>query len=299
MKCPKCGALIEDGKNFCFMCGTNINNVDGFSSPSQSNSSDDGMFGSASSNYSNNRPNNDFNPSLNNDYYEKKEAYNNRLNDYKNVSYDANTMQEKKDIFDIFSEHKTIIKIVSVILLIIIIAFAGKKYYEYKTAEPVHTPVMNDLYFEVDDYFKKVSDNQSQIIFAQSGNQGNSCSITLTYGTGTSANHVDEYYETIIKTKDNELYDEKLNVIDPLNVPLYQDNEFIINDNNWYFLYEYYRTKESIDYTNLKYRYLSTMYKGFYYDITLINNDNNEKCNLSLDKFTKTLEFINPEESGK
>ena len=294
MRCPKCGSFIEDGKNVCFMCGANVNNEDGFSSPGQTNYSDDGTFGSAA-----NMQNRDFNPSLNEEYYQKKEAYNNRMNDYKNASYDAASVNSKKDIFDFLSENKTIVTIVLVILLVIVVGFVGVKVYQFKTADPKLEPVMKDLYYKVDDYFKNVSSNSNQEIFAQSGNKGNSCSITITYGTSTSGDHVQDYYKAIRDNKGKELYDSDLNIIDKLNVPLYQEHNIIINDNTWYYLNEFYRPTEAGDYNILKYRYLSSMFKGFYYDITLINNDNDSTCNLALDKFVKTLEFIDPEENER
>ena len=28
MNCPKCGSYVEDGKTYCFMCGTKLGNTD-------------------------------------------------------------------------------------------------------------------------------------------------------------------------------------------------------------------------------------------------------------------------------
>ena len=66
----------------------------------------------------------------------------------------------------------------------------------------------------------------------------------------------------------------------------------MVNNNTWYYFYEYYRPTESGEYSLLKFRYLSSVYKGYYYDITLINNSNDNTCTVSLDKFIKTLNFV-------
>ena len=106
MRCPKCGAFLEDGKTSCYMCGADFNKMS-FSSNDE--------FGGASGN-------NNYNPNLNSDYLKKKEEYNNRFNDYKNVKFDAVTNQEK-DIFDIFAQYGKIIKLGLVVLAVIIISF--------------------------------------------------------------------------------------------------------------------------------------------------------------------------------
>lgn len=279
MRCPKCGAVIENGKDFCFMCGTKLGDSDGFGSGNSMGGPQQPMFS-------------EYNPSLNENYYKQKEAYNNRLSNYRDVNIDKNIEAGDKDIFDFFSEHKTLIRIVGILVIVIGIGFGAYKFYQHKTTDKPLTPVLQNLYYEVDSSFKKVSGNQSQVLYAKSSDKGNDCSISVLYGTTTSGDHVKDLYESIRTTKTQSIYDDNLNVIDAKQVPLFSDGSIMVNNNTWYYFYEYYRPTESGEYSLLKFRYLSSVYKGYYYDITLINNSNDSTCTVSLDKFIKTLNFV-------
>lgn len=279
MKCPKCGAVIEIGKDYCFMCGTKLGDGSGFGSGSSMSNHQQPMFS-------------EYNPSLNENYYKQKEAYNNRLSNYRDVNINKNIKAGDKDIFDFVSEHKMLVRVVGIIVLVIVLVFGTYKFYQYQTAEKSLTPVLQDLYYEVDSSFKKINGNQSQVLYTKSSNKGNDCSISVLYGSSTSGDHVNDLFESIKINKTQSIYDDNLNVIDAKQVPLFTDGSLMINNNTWYYLYEYYRPTDSGDYSLLKFRYLSSVYKGYYYDITLVNNSNDSTCTLSLDKFIKTLSFV-------
>lgn len=279
MRCPKCGAVIENGKDFCFMCGTKLGGSDGFSS------------GSDLGGGPNKQTFSEYNPSLNENYLKQKDAYNNRLNNYRDVNINEH-IDGDKDIFDFFAEHKTQVKIVGIVVVVFLVFFIGNKIYKHSTKEEEVVPILQNLFFEVDNTFKKVSGNQSQVLYAKSSDKGNDCSISIVYGTSTSGDHVKDLYENIKATKTQNIYDDSLNVIDAKQVPLFTDGSIMVNKNTWYYFYEFYRPTVSGEYSLLKFRYLSSVYKGYYYDITLINNSNDKTCTLSLDKFIKTLKFV-------
>lgn len=269
MKCPKCGAFVEDGKQICFMCGTNVNNFGAGSQPT---------FSEYSSTFSD-------------DYSKKKEEYNNRF-DYKKVDYNKNVPKEEKDIFDFFSENKTKIKIVGFFLVLVIAVFCLYKYVSYKTDVKPLVPVLNELYFEVDDTFKNVSSSQSEVVYVKTGDKGADCSIMVGFGTSTSGDHVQDLYKNIKANAESSYMDDDGTVIDQSLVPLYQESQININNTTWYYLNAYYRATEYGEYNILKNKYLSSVFGGHYYDITLINNANDNACNNSLDRFVRTLEFV-------
>ena len=66
-----------------------------------------------------------------------------------------------------------------------------------------------------------------------------------------------------------------------------------INKTTWYYLNLFYKVNTSdASATSLKYKYLTSMYKGYFYDIELVNNSNDTVCGASLDNFSKSLKFI-------
>lgn len=283
MRCPKCGAFMEDGKDVCFMCGVNVKtyvpdnrmNNSGFS-PTPNNNAN---FGSG----------NDFRNQNVGGFSQPVQQSN--FNDYKKASF-APLKNEDKDIFDRYQEHKGTIKVVLICLLFAIIAFAGYKYYEYKTKEVPLEPVFQNLYYEIDDSFQATSSNsQGQKTYSKSGNKGNACSITITMGTSTTGDHVQEYFKMKKAALEPEK-DSSGNVVNKLDIYTAQDNKFTLNENEWYYLNIFYKKSLNSDATLLKYKYLTSMYKGYYYDIELINNSNDTLCNASLDNFTKSLRFI-------
>lgn len=289
MRCPKCGAFMEQGKDVCFMCGINVktyvpdNNSSNFSQPSN-----DGMFGSG---MGNNNSFNNYNPAMNSNYNRMKEEYQNSKKDYRNVEFSP-VKNGERDMFDFFSENKKVIGIVFLVLLVALLTFIGFKYYEHKTKPVEIVPIFLNLYYEVDDTFQAVSGTSNGArTYSKSGEKGNDCSITITYGTSTSGDHVKEYFSKVKKKLEPEK-DANGDVVDILDIYTSQENNMTINDTKWYYLNIFYKKDTTSDATLLRYKYLTSMYKGYYYDIELVNNSNDVSCNASLDNFSKSLKFI-------
>lgn len=328
MRCPNCGAFLEDGKTVCTMCGTPINNQDmGF------NNMNGGMpFNDVNNGFNNNGFNNSFNnnfgnafssgntnssynmsqdfngnpnanPSfstgsafgngnMNQNISKRTEEYEKKFNSYQDQDYKTNIKKEDKDIFDFFSENKTTIKIVSFLLVFALLGFIGYKYYQHKTKPVEEEPVLLNLYFDVDSSLQQVSGNSnSTIIFNKSGEKGSACSISVTYGSTTSGDHVHEFFQSKKSSLEPER-DSNTNVVDELKIFTASDSSMTINNTPWYYLNIFYKPAKDADPTLLKYKYLTSTYKGYYYDIELVNNSNDAACNASLDNFAKSLKFI-------
>lgn len=278
MRCPKCGAFMEQGKDICLMCGTNAKtyvpqNNGGFNN---NNRTSDGMFGSGSG-----TPTNTF-----------TRNYNQPKPDYRNVEL-APVKNGERDMFDFFSENKKVIKMVLLVLLVGILAFAGYKYYQSRVKEVEEVPVVRHLYFEVDDSLELVDSKNGSVSYNKTGNKGTECSITIEIGSSSSEDHIDEWFTD----RKNELMpelDSTGNAINDLDVYTEQQSELSINDSSWHYMNIFYRPDEDTkEASTLRYKYLTTVYKGYYYDITLTNYTNDSACNASLDNFARTLKFIN------
>lgn len=280
MRCPKCGAFMDDSKSICPMCGTDVksyvpNNMNNFG-----NGNNNGAFGSG----------NDFRSPNTSSYSPMGNS--NRFNDYRNVDYSP-VKNEDKDIFDKYQENKGLINAILGVVFVAIIAFVGFKYFQSRSKPAELEPVVQSLYFKVDDGFEAVSGkSQNQMTYIKSGDKGNSCSISVSYGSSTSGDHVQDYF----KTKKDELEPE-LNAdgepVNELDVYTAQDSSFTLDSNTWYYLNIFYKASLSSEEANiLKYRYLTALYKGYYYDIELVNNNNDASCNAALDNFANSLKFI-------
>ncbi len=341
MRCPNCGAFVEDNKTVCTMCGTPINkdnnqnmgfntfvvndgnpfgNTGGFNSNNTNSFNNmnnmnnmNGMntFGSGNitGSYNTNQPfngNPNANPSfstgtsfsngnMNQSVSKRTEDYERKFNSYQDQDYKTNIKKEDKDIFDFFSENKTIIKIVSILVLVAILSFAGFKYYQYRSKDKATEPVLLNLYFEVDSSLQQVAGNSnSSVVFNKSGEKGSACSISITYGSSTSGDHVHEFFKNKKKEIEPER-DTSANVVDELKIFTPSESNMSINDENWYYLNIFYKLAKDADPTFLKYKYLTATYKGYYYDIELVNNSNDVACNASLDNFAKSLKFVDAE----
>lgn len=285
MRCPKCGAFLEQGKTICNMCGTNAATY----VPEQTNNfNNDGMFSTGM-----NTGGRDFSsapPTVN------KYANVSTKKDYHNVEL-VPVKNGEKDIFDFFSENKKLLSFVGVLLVLGIIAFAGWKYYEWKSKPPVEEPKFRNLYYEVDSSFETVEDSESKKVYSRSGSKGNDCSITITHGTSTTGDHVQEYFAQVHKNLEPEK-DSNGNIVDELDVYTPSEKEMTINSSTWYSLNLFYKVNASDESpTNLKYKYITSMYKGYFYDIELVNNSNDTICGASLDNFSKSLKFIDKKDS--
>ena len=335
MRCPNCGAFVEDSKTVCTMCGTpinngnnqnmgfnnmnnnmngmnnnmnNMNNGMSYGNPSGSFNNFGNAFSSGNTNSSYNMNQNfngnpNANPSfstgsafssgnMNQSLSKRTEEYEKKFNSYQDQDYKTNIKKEDKDIFDFFSENKTTIKIVSLLLLFAILGFAGYKYYQHKNKPVEDAPVFLSLYFEVDSSLQQVGgSSNNSIVFNKSGQKGSACSISITYGTSTSGDHVREFFQNKKSALAPER-DTNNKVVDELKIFTASDSSMSINNAPWYYLNIFYKPAKDANPTVLKYKYLSSTYKGYYYDIELVNNSNDAACNASLDNFAKSLKFI-------
>ncbi len=292
MRCPKCGAFLEQGKDVCNMCGTNAKTYVAAGSFSNGNSND-GMFGSG-------RGNGDFssyNPANNPNYNRMKEDYNNNRNDYKNVELRP-VKNGERDIFDFFSENKKIVTVVLFAVILAIIGFAGFKYYQHRNKAIELEPVLQTLYYEVDESFQEITGNNSGKVYIRSGSKGNDCSISVSFGASTSDNHVKEFF-TLKKSTLEPEKDASGNVVNELSIYTPVENDTLINKTTWHYLNIFYRKDLNSEPTVLRYRYMSALDKGYFYDIELINNSNDLSCSSALDNFAKSLQFVEAKEDKK
>lgn len=287
MRCPNCGAFLEQGKVICNMCGTNsttfvpqnYNNNNNFAS-------NDGMFSTGMNTNNNNYGG--YNPAINNlkNTSLKKDYHNVELVPVKNG---------EKDIFDFFSENKNLLTFLGIALVFGIIAIVGWKYYEYKMEPPKEEPKLLNLYFEIDDEFQKLDGNNNSLVYSKTGSKGSDCSISISYGSSTSGDHVKEYFASIHKQLEPEK-DTNGNVVNELDVYVPSESSMEYIGTTWYYLNLFYKTSTSdTSATHLRYKYLTGMYKGYFYDIELANNSNDNVCGASLDNFSKSLKFIDTE----
>ena len=265
MRCPKCGAFIEDGKDTCFMCGTNINSYQ------QSNNKNNNY------NYQNN-------------YMQQKQAYNNK-NDYRNV--EITVKDGDKDVFDIIQEHKLLIRFVLILLLVAIIGAIGYKYYQSKTKAKVKKPIVSSLYYDIDEGLNLVTNN-NEYYYNKSGATGVECSIKITTGTSSSNSQIEDYFNKILEEKKPTL-DENGDVGNPLDEYIIQKGTIEINGASWSYINMFYHQQPGDGFPLLKYRYMSALHNGSFYNIELFNNNNDTKCTNSIDSFSRTMEFIDKE----
>ncbi len=298
MRCPKCGAFMEEGKDVCFMCGTNIrtyNPMDNANNTSFNNSDDtSGMFGSGSGSV--NKNNNYGYNNQPNSYEQAKENYKNRFNNYREGVNIQPVKNGEHDIFDFFSENKKVIRVVLFLVIAGIIAFAGNAYYKSKTKEKPVVPVLMNLYYEVDESFKLTDQSNNKRVYSKSGATGNDCSIEVTVKTGLSGNHVQDWFKEI---KDSKEPEKDLNgePVRELDIYTPQQGSIDVYEKQWHYLNLFYRLTEKGDPTHLKFRYLSSTYNGYFYDIMLVNISNDALCSASLDNFSKSIKFIEITES--
>lgn len=257
MRCPKCGAFLEEGRTKCFMCGADLTAQD----------------------YNDNYNNNSI-PQFNN--------YNNQSKSYQDINLETLTKKDK-DIFDFFSEHKKGIKIFFLIVLVAVGGFVGYKVYN-NIKNPKTKPVLKNLYYEIEDGFINVSNNQTTLIYTKTGQKGIACSISVSTGTDTDGNHVKTYFD---KMYDNlapkEEKDKTIDVMDQIEK---KESEFTQKGTTWHNMNIFYRNEDNLEFTIMRYQYLTSIYNGYYYNIELINYSNDLQCTNALDKFRKSLEFI-------
>ena len=253
MRCPKCGAFMDEGRDVCFMCGTNVKNP---------------------------------NMSMNNGYYGQQGggAFPG-LNDYDNI-YNS-VKNGDKDVFDFFADHKGLVSFLSFILVLVGIFIAGLIYYKVKSKTVKLQPIIGQLYYKVDDVFQNNGDG----LYSLSGDKGSSCNILVKMDSNSSDNHVDTLFDSIKVAIEPER-DNKLAVVNRMQIYTTQEGTITINNNKWYYLNIFYPTAENKPATVLKYRFLTTVVNGYAYDIELRNNNSEDKCSAALDNFVRSFQFL-------
>lgn len=285
MRCPKCGAFMQEGKDTCMMCGTNIktyvpeNNPNAeFSSKNSSAFGSGNDFQTGASNYNRppySSPSNNYQPS----------------NNPKPTHY-APLNSKDKDIFDRYQENKGLVSTILIIVLFAIVGFAGFMYFKSRNKEEVLKPVIQNLYFVVDESFSDLGGHNSNTVsYAKSGDKGNDCTITVSVGSSTSGNHVEEFFDEMKESLEPEK-DASNNVINELDIYTPSEGSIVVNDTTWYYLNVFYKNTADGHANQLRYKYMTSMYKGQFYDITLINYSNDAVCSASLDNFSKSLKFL-------
>ena len=254
MRCPKCGAFLEEGRTKCFMCGADLTSLDN-EPPVQNN----------------------FNPTQNN----VQKSYN---------DIELSQLQKQdKDIFDFFHEHKKGIRIFIILVILAVGGFVGYKVYN-NIKNPETKPVFNQLYYEISDEFQNTNNSNTIKVYTMSGQKGVNCSISLSSGTNTDGNHAKTYFDGIYeKLAPKEKDDEPVDINEQIER---KESEFNQNNSTWSFMNIYYRNPETLEFSIMRYQYLTAMYQGYYYDIELMNYSNDLQCTNALDLFKKTLQFI-------
>ena len=263
MRCPKCGSFLGEGTTVCFMCGTNVKTYN----PNQQNNG--GMY---------------FNGGGYQQPPQKPNAFAG-LNDYDKIY--NNVKKGDKDVFDFFADHKMLISFLSFLFTVAIIAGAGLIYYKVRTKEVKLTPVVGQLYYSVSDVLQKVGDNE----YTKSGNKGSDCGIVLAAGTDISNNHVDALFDGIKNSLSPER-DNKLAILNDLDIFTTQEGSVTINGNSWHYMNVFYPEKSRGNPTILKHRILTIVKNGYSYDIQLTNNANDSTCSAALDDFARSLQFL-------
>lgn len=325
MKCPRCGSFVDGNKSICFMCGASLsgmtpdvpeqNNNGGFDNvnpfgntfnnndinqnvnnvPVSSSSNFSGMNDFVNSNFNNgnsgfNNPdvNNMDNNNFDNMFGKKDEVVMN--DDYKNIKLED--IKTDKDFFDFMSEHKKGIYAFLIILVLGGLGFGLYLFIQNKNAPEKKEPLVGNLYYKVGEDFDLIQDSPSNKIYSLTGAKGSDCSISIINGTTTSGNHVNDFFDGNESTYAPKI-DQQGNVLDPLESFEVKKDELKVNGQLWSRQYFYYRKDlNTSEFSLLKKIFLTTMYKGYYYDISLVNNSNSTSCNVELDSFINSLEFV-------
>jgi len=254
MRCPKCGAFMDEGRDICFMCGVNVKT---------------------------------YNPSMqgNGFYGQQGGSAFPGLNDYDNI-YNS-VKNGDKDVFDFFADNKLLVSFISFLAVIAVIFVTGLIYYRVKSKTVKLQPVIGQLYYKVDDVFKSIGDGQ----YSLSGEKGSTCNITVSVDSNSTADHVDTLFTSLKAALEPER-DSKLIVVNKTQIFTAQEGSIDINGSKWYYLNIFYPEKDGGTATILKYRFLTSVVNGFAYNVELKNNSNESQCSAALDNFVRSFQFL-------
>jgi len=292
MRCPKCGAFVDDGRDVCFMCGTNLKNPNMNNNMNQNNQ-----------NYFNNNMNQNSQPVSSGFSNGSMNAYQNDnkfngLNNYDNI-YNS-VKKNDRDFFDFVSDHKILVYIVLFVFVVLILVFAANRYTKYKNKEVVLEPVIGHLYFKPDSSFNLQNSSNDGLTYSISNSQGSNCLFKISTGTSDSSNYVQEYFEAKKEELEPQRNETNLTVVNNTQVYTVQEGEMknTINDSTWSYMNVFYpASTTTTEPTILKYRYLTTTYKSLHYDIELTNSNNDASCAAALDNFILSMQFITDDTS--
>jgi len=263
MRCPKCGAFLEENRTKCFMCGADID--------------------------PNNAPTNEWKEETNTLPFNKQSEE----KSYKDI--DLNELKNNdKDIFDFFHDHKKAIIVLIILILLGVGAFVTYKIIKMKSTPEPDKPIIGSLFYEIGDEFTNVKKSQDTMVYTKTGSTGSDCSITINTGASTDSNHVKQLFDKTFEKLQPKNEDEE--AIDITQQIERDESDYSMNGNLWYVMNVLYWNYNANNFSTLKYQYLSSIYKGYYYDIELANYSNDPVCNASLDTFRKSLKFIEQEE---
>lgn len=323
MRCPKCGAFVEDGRKICFMCGENIdpNQQNNFNVNNPADTGNDiiqstlneslnstitgasmaspSMGGFNSPDMNGQNQNTGFGTGAFGGFSNGGNQLQSPMNTVappppkKDKNYKPKP-HEEQDIFDFYEKNKFLVKSFFFLLIIALAVFVGYKMYT-KALEPEEKEAkIHELYFEISEDFIQTKDEKTKLTFAKSGSKGTDCLVEIFLGTGSSENHPQEFQDQALAAITPER-DEEGKPADPLKEFTTQTNSLTINNHQWHYMNVFYRKNtSSTEYTVLKYQLMTAIKNGYFYDIALTNNSSTSSCSTSLDNFIKSLEFVEP-----
>lgn len=216
MRCPKCGAFLDEGRRECFMCGAHIEEE------------------------------NDFNN------VQSKKLVKKRDKDYDTVG------GEKRS----FGKHFVMIVLLLIVALVVI--FVILPIFKSDSNSFGNLKYVNS-YFEV---------NQEDDDFLKLGNKD--CEIELLMGNNSDENYYATYFKEVLEKFDGD-YETK-------------DGNITLNGARWTYLNVLYKSDNG-SYSILKYKYLVTINNGKFYNVKLVNTNNESQCALELDNFVNSFKF--------
>ena len=154
-------------------------------------------------------------------------------------------------------------------------------YFNYIKPKPNESVELGGLIYTLDPSFNLKTDDN----FSKYYTKGENCAIRISYGTTNNVDDfVDTYFDSIRAEYQNQ---EGYNT----NVEALQ-----INGNTWYEL-NVISLKENPASSGgyspaTKFKYVAMVYKGTYYDIRYVNQDDDGTCSEAYDNFINSLSFI-------
>lgn len=216
MRCPKCGAFLDEGRRECFMCGAHIEEE------------------------------NDFNN------VQSKKLIKKRDKDYETVG-------GKKTSFG-----KYFVMIVLLLIVVLVVIFVILPIFKSDSNSFGNLKYINS-YFEV---------NQEDDDFLKLGNKD--CEIELLMGNNSDENYYATYFKEVLEKIDGD-YETK-------------DGNITLNGARWTYLNVSYKSDNG-SYSILKYKYLVIINNGKFYNVKLVNTNNESQCALELDNFVNSFKF--------